>query len=83
MPHFLQQYDPPLTVYNQPNNTFVADFVGNPAINFIDAKGEQHKDEFELTVFGDKKIIFTPNEKLNIAINKRRNLLCMSMMMQY
>ena len=63
----LQQYDAPLDVYNKPNNLFVADFVGNPAINFIDAKGEQHKDEFELTVFGDKKIIFTPNEKLNIA----------------
>ena len=26
----LQQYDEPLTVYNRPNNTFVADFVGNP-----------------------------------------------------
>ncbi|MBR0168530.1 MAG: ABC transporter ATP-binding protein, partial [Synergistaceae bacterium] len=30
----LQQYDEPLTVYNRPNNTFIADFVGNPAINF-------------------------------------------------
>ncbi|MBQ5804496.1 MAG: ABC transporter ATP-binding protein [Erysipelotrichaceae bacterium] len=33
----LQQYDAPLDVYNKPNNLFVADFVGNPAINFIDA----------------------------------------------
>ena len=31
----LQQYDPPLTVYNKPNNLFVADFVGNPAMNFV------------------------------------------------
>ena len=33
----LQQYDPPLTVYSQPANRFVADFVGNPTMNFIDA----------------------------------------------
>ena len=31
----LQQYDPPLTVYNRPQNLFVADFVGNPTMNFI------------------------------------------------
>ncbi|MCL2465549.1 MAG: ATP-binding cassette domain-containing protein, partial [Micrococcales bacterium] len=35
----LQQYDAPLDVYNRPNNLFVADFVGNPSINFVDAKG--------------------------------------------
>ncbi|MBQ9911169.1 MAG: ABC transporter ATP-binding protein [Lachnospiraceae bacterium] len=40
----LQQYDAPLTVYNYPNNTFVADFVGNPSINFIEVKGEQGED---------------------------------------
>ncbi|MBQ1386703.1 MAG: ABC transporter ATP-binding protein, partial [Erysipelotrichales bacterium] len=40
----LQQYDAPLTVYNTPNNLFVADFVGNPSINFIDAKGTQNAD---------------------------------------
>ncbi len=32
----LQQYDPPLVVYNQPVNMFVADFVGNPTMNFLD-----------------------------------------------
>ncbi len=37
----LQQYDAPLTVYHQPNNLFVADFVGNPSINFVEAKGAQ------------------------------------------
>ena len=34
----LQQYAPPLTIYNQPANLFVAEFVGNPTINFIPAK---------------------------------------------
>ena len=40
----LQQYDEPLTVYGRPSNLFVADFVGNPAINFIEAKGTQKQD---------------------------------------
>ena len=38
----LQQYDAPLTVYGRPNNTFVADFVGNPSINFAEATGSQN-----------------------------------------
>jgi len=40
----LQQYDPPLKVYSQPNNIFVGDFVGSPSINFVDAHGEQNSD---------------------------------------
>ena len=36
----LQQYAPPLEVYDYPANLFVADFVGNPTMNFlpVDAK---------------------------------------------
>lgn len=34
----MQQYALPLEVYSQPANLFSADFVGNPAMNFIDAK---------------------------------------------
>ncbi|MBQ4506803.1 MAG: ABC transporter ATP-binding protein [Firmicutes bacterium] len=37
----LQQYDPPLTVYSDPANLFVADFVGNPTMNFIPATAEK------------------------------------------
>ena len=32
----LQQYAPPLTLYGAPVNKFVAGFVGNPSINFVD-----------------------------------------------
>ena len=63
----LQQYDAPLDVYNKPNNLFVADFVGNPAINFIDAHGKQENGNFELEVFNGKKLRFVPNEPLDIA----------------
>ena len=32
----LQQYAPPLEMYNAPANLFVADFMGNPTMNFIE-----------------------------------------------
>ena len=34
----LQQYAPPLQIYSDPANLFVAEFVGNPTMNFIPAK---------------------------------------------
>ena len=33
----LQQFAPPLVMYNDPANRFVADFMGNPTMNFLDA----------------------------------------------
>ena len=64
----LQQYDAPLTVYNRPNNLFVADFVGNPSINFVEAKGAQRGDgALELAVFGGQKAVFKPNRPLDLS----------------
>ena len=63
----LQQYDAPLTVYGRPNNLFVADFVGNPSINFVEAKGVQRGNQVELTVFNGRKAAFVPNEPLDLA----------------
>ena len=64
----LQQYDAPLTVYNRPNNLFVADFVGNPSINFVEAKGGQEADgSITLTVFGGRKAVFRPKEAVDLA----------------
>lgn len=40
----LQQYDITLTVYNKQSNLFVADFVGNPTMNFIPVKYHQIDD---------------------------------------
>ena len=37
----LQQYDAPLTLYGRPANKFVANFVGNPSINFVDFDAER------------------------------------------
>ena len=64
----LQQYDEPLTVYNRPNNTFVADFVGNPAINFMNATGSQQADgSFQLKLLDKYEATFVPGEKVEIG----------------
>ncbi len=63
----LQQYEAPLKVYGRPNNLFVADFVGNPSINFVEATGRQAADgSIELTAFDGAKINYMPNEKLDL-----------------
>ena len=63
----LQQYAVPLTVYSEPENTFVADFVGNPSINFIEAKGAQKDDgTIALQLLG-KEAVFTPEKELKLT----------------
>jgi multiple sugar transport system ATP-binding protein len=63
----LQQYDAPLDVYNMPSNLFVADFVGNPSVNFIDAKGEQKEDgTLTLDILNGKHVVFRPERKVDL-----------------
>ena len=64
----LQQYDAPLKVYGRPNNLFVADFVGNPSINFIEAKGSQGADgTISLTALGGLQAKFRSAEPLELG----------------
>ncbi len=64
----LQQYDAPLDVYAKPNNLFVADFVGNPAINFIEARGKQNQDgNIELEIFDGQKVEFVPDKEIDVS----------------
>ena len=63
----LQQYDAPLTVYNKPNNLFVADFVGNPSINFVEATGAQDPDgTIPLTLLGGRRAVFRPASPVSL-----------------
>ncbi len=56
----LQQYAPPLNVYHNPANIFVADFVGSPTINFVEGAGRNvNLDEIKIVVNG-MNLIFTP-----------------------
>ncbi len=61
----LQQYDPPLTVYSRPNNLFVADFVGNPTMNFIDAEAAGEGNCVSVEFLGHKAI-FSSSEDFKI-----------------
>ena len=64
----LQQYDAPLNVYHHPANLFVADFVGNPSINFVEAEGTQNASgEIEMTVLGGLKAKFVPSKPIELA----------------
>ena len=64
----LQQYAAPLEVYNHPENLFVADFVGNPSINFVEAKARQSNDgTIDMTVLGNHRAVFTPDKPLRLS----------------
>ncbi|MBS6646938.1 MAG: ABC transporter ATP-binding protein [Clostridiaceae bacterium] len=49
----LQQFAPPLEIYRKPHNLFVADFMGNPTMNFIPAAVRSSADrELEIEFHG-------------------------------
>ena len=64
----LQQYDAPLDVYKKPANLFVADFVGNPAINFVETKDCIQKENGELSfkIFDEIDASFIPNTDFDL-----------------
>ena len=66
---YLQQYDPPLTVYNRPRNTFVADFVGNPTMNLIDFAGQRKDDHTCILTHKEMKLEFTSKDVLPADIS--------------
>ncbi len=59
----IQQVDDPLALYNQPNNMFVAGFIGSPAMNFLDAEIVSEGDKYYLDGAGSFKIVI-PEEKI-------------------
>ncbi|HLV10212.1 MAG TPA: sn-glycerol-3-phosphate ABC transporter ATP-binding protein UgpC [Halanaerobiales bacterium] len=52
----IQQVADPLTLYNQPNNMFVAGFIGTPPMNFLDAKMVKEGNGYCLDGAGSFKI---------------------------
>ena len=69
----LQQYDAPLDVYKKPANLFVADFVGNPSINFIEAKDAKQdgKGNISFKIFDDVEAELVLNKELNLEAYKQ------------
>ena len=59
----IMQVDTPMNVYHKPRNKFVAEFIGSPAMNMLDAKLVRHDDEIKVQ-FKDKLLTLTlPEEK--------------------
>ncbi len=69
---YIQQIGAPKVIYNHPANTFVATFIGSPAMNIIE--GTYHKDHIDLggiTSFKlDKDMIKAHDEFYNAEIKK-------------
>lgn len=57
----IQQVDTPKKLYNEPQNLFVAGFIGSPQMNFIDAVCKVHGEEVRLE-FGDFSIGLPPQK---------------------
>jgi multiple sugar transport system ATP-binding protein len=52
----LQQYGPPMEVYERPVNAFVAGFIGSPAMNFIRGTVDLNGDQGILVGDGDVRV---------------------------
>ena len=61
----LQQYAPPLEIYNNPKNIFVADFVGNPSMNFIQADVKEISNDVKLNALDSSFVYHANNLELN------------------
>ena len=66
----IQQYAPPLEVYNNPTNLTVADFVGNPTMNFIKTQYIENKEGIIKMESDDLSFEFTPNTPLKVKLEK-------------
>ncbi len=54
----LQQFEPPLKIYDRPANLFVADFIGNPTMNFINVSLKEVEGKRYHLTNDDLEIIF-------------------------
>ena len=64
----LQQYAPPLEIYNAPANTFVASFVGNPTMNFIPAQVTKTEGKtVTLSMLGQKAVFNARDSVANLG----------------
>ncbi|MBU2493782.1 MAG: sn-glycerol-3-phosphate ABC transporter ATP-binding protein UgpC [Bacteroidetes bacterium] len=57
----IQQIGPPLDLYNNPVNKFVAGFIGSPSMNFVDGN-----------ITGKDNIAFTVNENVSIILPQEK-----------
>ena len=62
----IQQIDAPVTLYHQPQNRFVAGFIGSPAMNFIEGRIEERGGEYRFVARKRNLCIEVPNSSEDI-----------------
>ena len=67
----IQQNDTPENIYNKPNNTFVADFIGSPSMNLIKGKLKQSSNIISFVAEGSNLEI--PIDNYNFKANDNLN----------
>lgn len=60
----LRQFAPPLEIYKRPDNIFVADFMGNPMMNFLDATMKKTGEKTAELTFGGIRTRYTAEAAL-------------------
>ncbi len=60
----LRQFAPPLEIYKRPDNIFVADFMGNPTMNFLDATMKKTGENTAELTFGGIRTQYTAEAAL-------------------
>jgi multiple sugar transport system ATP-binding protein len=64
----IEQFDTPHNIYDKPNTTFVADFVGSPSMNFISGRIEKNDNDIVFLSNNAKKEEGININNLNIKI---------------
>ncbi|NLA54508.1 MAG: ABC transporter ATP-binding protein, partial [Clostridiales bacterium] len=66
----LKQYAPPLEMYARPSSLFVADFMGNPPMNFLHGTAKVDKPGAILVEAGDWEYTFESSEEISLKAEK-------------
>ena len=62
----IKQVDSPAKLYAEPDNLFVASFIGSPQMNFVEAKVVQSGDDVSLT-FGKSKVLLSKDKAAKLV----------------
>ena len=63
----MQQVDSPVKLYNEPDNLFVAGFIGSPQMNFVESVAQQEGNDVYLAFAGQK--VKLPAEKAKKVVD--------------
>ena len=62
----MQQVDSPVKLYNEPQNLFVAGFIGSPQMNFVDAVPQKEGNNVYLH-FHNQKVLLLPEKAKKVV----------------